>query len=91
MESRNIVKCLFGGVALGVATTYFLSGSLSGKQNEPYYNGLYEDEEIFQHQKRRDSGNMPPSYLHDSPTNVELKNPNVLHTCKYDKIRHYFE
>ena len=36
MESRNFVKCLFGGVALGGATTYFLS-VIKGKQNEPYY------------------------------------------------------
>ena len=61
MESRNFVS-VFGGVALGGATI-FSSGSSNGKQNEPYYNGLYEDEEIFQHQKRRDSGNMPPSYF----------------------------
>lgn len=88
MDSRQFVKCLIGGVALGGATSHFL---FERRQDKPYYNGLYEDDDNINHSRRRDSGNMPPSYLNDRDTNVELKRPETSYMCEYDKIRHYFE
>ena len=91
MEPQHFVKCLMGGVALGGATSLFFSDYTHRTTNKPYYNGLfiYEDDETIHHTSRRNSGNMPPSYLGD--TNVKLERPKALHICEYDKMREYFE
>lgn len=91
MEPRHFVMCLMGGVALGGATSLFFSDYTQLTISKPCYTGqfIYDDDETIHHTSRRNSGNMPPSYLGD--TNVKLERPKALHICEYDKVREYFE
>lgn len=82
MEARNFVKCLFGGITLGGATTFMASvtndgfgkGSCLGYSNNttPYYSGLFEEDDAV-HIYRKQYGNMPPSYVGDS--NIKMEKP----------------
>lgn len=85
MEARNFVKCLFGGITLGGATTFMTSVTNDGFGNgrcvgssdhiKPYYSGLFEEDDAGRVCQKQ-SGNMPPSYVGDS--NIKMEKPPSL-------------
>jgi hypothetical protein len=85
MEARNFVKCLFGGITLGGATTFmasvtndgFCNGRCVGSSDhiKPYYSGLFEEDDAGRVCQKQ-SGNMPPSYVSD--TNIKMEKPPSL-------------